>query len=258
MEHPPLPPKKRWKAKISPPKPPSNTVSPNVRNNWTLARARPSTESTVSKWPGKNRGWKQWALSHSPRPKRKSRKKGEPGTPDKFQVISKRNWEGQVKAWRRRLHDWDLKGDEEASSLFLEDGELPQWRLDDDQYYDQFGGLEQWEAYMTENMRRKLDNMNLKELATGGASVKPKSGLKKGPSPLSQSEDKENIHRQETVHGNTQNSSTSTSNHPKILPEHREAPSKSTTPATEAYCSQEVSRVQSPEEGEDQETAVEV
>ena len=30
-----------------------------------------------------------------------------PVTPDKYQEISKRNWEGQVKAWRRRLHAFD-------------------------------------------------------------------------------------------------------------------------------------------------------
>lgn len=108
---------------------------------------------------------------------RKQRKKTDPGTPDKFQLISKRNWEGQVKAWRRRLHEWDTpedveEGDDEkenggsvakketmASLLFKkagaadnarpvvaasndEDGEIPQWKLDDDRYFEQFGGHE--------------------------------------------------------------------------------------------------------------------
>jgi hypothetical protein len=36
---------------------------------------------------------------------RKSRRKNDPASPDKYQIISKRNWEGQLKAWRRRLHE---------------------------------------------------------------------------------------------------------------------------------------------------------
>lgn len=31
----------------------------------------------------------------------------DPRTPDKFQICSTRSWTGQVKSWRRRLHEWD-------------------------------------------------------------------------------------------------------------------------------------------------------
>lgn len=34
--------------------------------------------------------------------------KQDPVTPDKWQDVSKRNWEGQVKKWRRQLHAFDL------------------------------------------------------------------------------------------------------------------------------------------------------
>lgn len=35
------------------------------------------------------------------------RKKGMPQTPDKYQSCSKRSWDGQVRAWRRQLHQYD-------------------------------------------------------------------------------------------------------------------------------------------------------
>jgi len=35
------------------------------------------------------------------------RKKGDPKTPDKYQVCSKRSWDGQVRKWRRQLHQYD-------------------------------------------------------------------------------------------------------------------------------------------------------
>lgn len=30
-----------------------------------------------------------------------------PNTPDKYQRCSKRSWDGQVRKWRRELHEWD-------------------------------------------------------------------------------------------------------------------------------------------------------
>ena len=31
----------------------------------------------------------------------------DPKTPDKFQICSTRSWTGQVRCWRRKLHEWD-------------------------------------------------------------------------------------------------------------------------------------------------------
>ncbi|KAI3656885.1 hypothetical protein MP638_004241 [Amoeboaphelidium occidentale] len=53
---------------------------------------------------GKNTPEYQYYIYTVPK---EQRRKGDPQTPDKFQDISKRNWEGQVKAWRRRLHEFD-------------------------------------------------------------------------------------------------------------------------------------------------------
>jgi histone RNA hairpin-binding protein len=55
---------------------------------------------------------------------RKQRKKSvHPQTPDIKQVCSKRSWDGQVKKWRRRLHEFDppVSENEEAPQLFLTD-----------------------------------------------------------------------------------------------------------------------------------------
>jgi len=38
------------------------------------------------------------------------RKKGDPKTPNKYQVCSKRSWDGQVRKWRRQLHVYDPPG----------------------------------------------------------------------------------------------------------------------------------------------------
>jgi len=35
------------------------------------------------------------------------RKRGEPQTPNKYQVCSKRSWDGQIRKWRRLLHKYD-------------------------------------------------------------------------------------------------------------------------------------------------------
>jgi len=35
------------------------------------------------------------------------RKKGDPQTPNKYQVCSKRSWDGQIRKWRRMLHKFD-------------------------------------------------------------------------------------------------------------------------------------------------------
>lgn len=56
---------------------------------------------------------------------RKHRKKFvHPQTPDIKQVCSKRSWDGQVKKWRRRLHEFDppASENEEAPQLFSNNG----------------------------------------------------------------------------------------------------------------------------------------
>lgn len=56
---------------------------------------------------GKNTPEYQLYLAKVPKNKRQRHLHQHPVTPDKSQDISKRNWEGQVRAWRRRLHEWD-------------------------------------------------------------------------------------------------------------------------------------------------------
>eukprot|EP01098_Paradermamoeba_levis_P012607 TRINITY_DN5547_c0_g1_i1.p1 TRINITY_DN5547_c0_g1~~TRINITY_DN5547_c0_g1_i1.p1 ORF type:complete len:189 (+),score=77.36 TRINITY_DN5547_c0_g1_i1:207-773(+) len=38
---------------------------------------------------------------------REKRTKEHPSTPDKYQVCSKRSWDGQIRKWRRQLHTFD-------------------------------------------------------------------------------------------------------------------------------------------------------
>ena len=48
-----------------------------------------------------------------------SRRRGDPWTPNKHQVCSKRSWDGQVRKWRRALHKYDpegtVEGDEDVN-----------------------------------------------------------------------------------------------------------------------------------------------
>lgn len=47
---------------------------------------------------------------------RHARRREHPRTPDKFQVCSKRSWDGQVRKWRRLLHEWDPVGSTEVAA----------------------------------------------------------------------------------------------------------------------------------------------
>lgn len=38
---------------------------------------------------------------------RSKRKREDPKTPNKYQVCSKRSWDGQIRKWRRMLHFYD-------------------------------------------------------------------------------------------------------------------------------------------------------
>jgi len=53
-------------------------------------------------------------------PRKQRKKYVHPQTPDIKQVCSKRSWDGQVKKWRRRLHEFDppAKENEETPQLF--------------------------------------------------------------------------------------------------------------------------------------------
>jgi hypothetical protein len=83
---------------------------------------------------------------------RRERKRSDAVSPDKYQMISKRNWEGQVKAWRRLLHKWDPV---EPLVIDEEEGELPFWIYEDDEYYEKFGGLEAYESKRFKSFVRK-------------------------------------------------------------------------------------------------------
>jgi hypothetical protein len=48
---------------------------------------------------------------------RKNRKKTDPRTPDKQQKCSKRSWEGQMKKWRRLLHEHDTANDQKSTYI---------------------------------------------------------------------------------------------------------------------------------------------
>lgn len=50
---------------------------------------------------------------------RHCRKLGEPRTPDKFQICSTRSWCGQIKSWRRKLHEWDPPTEGQANLFSL-------------------------------------------------------------------------------------------------------------------------------------------
>lgn len=39
---------------------------------------------------------------------RSQRQQEHPRTPDRTQKLSKRRWDGLVRAWRRKLHEWDV------------------------------------------------------------------------------------------------------------------------------------------------------
>ncbi|GAB4822709.1 hypothetical protein N2152v2_009755 [Parachlorella kessleri] len=54
---------------------------------------------------GKNTLGYQRYRQQVPRDKRRARQ--DPGTPDVYQIASKRSFDGQVKKWRRMLHEWD-------------------------------------------------------------------------------------------------------------------------------------------------------
>ncbi|KAI8801262.1 hypothetical protein BJ742DRAFT_837886 [Cladochytrium replicatum] len=56
---------------------------------------------------------------------RNRRKKGDPQTPDKHMKCSKRCWDGLIRAWRRKLHQWDPPDGEEWEPR------SHQWRAED-------------------------------------------------------------------------------------------------------------------------------
>ena len=62
-------------------------------------------------------------------PKNK-RKIGDPKTPNKFQVCSKRSWDGQVRKWRRDLHAWDEVTPESSPDASIDDIDISSLSLD--------------------------------------------------------------------------------------------------------------------------------
>jgi hypothetical protein len=96
-------------------------------------------------------------------------------TPSKYQHISKRNWEGQMKAWRRRLHEFDppnVKHDGRDAYIAprdprvddkiveLEEGELAFWMEEDEAWYKRHGGRVKYEARMLKRMQEQLELEN--------------------------------------------------------------------------------------------------
>ena len=55
---------------------------------------------------------------------RELRSKSNPSTPDKCQKCSKRSWDGQIRKWRRGLHAWDPKVDENTPIITAKESDL--------------------------------------------------------------------------------------------------------------------------------------
>mmetsp|Transcript_3544 Transcript_3544/g.7368 ORF Transcript_3544/g.7368 Transcript_3544/m.7368 type:complete len:246 (-) Transcript_3544:182-919(-) len=59
-------------------------------------------------------------LAAVPKHKRKYKHPKHPVTPDVRQICSKRSWDGQVKKWRRGLHEWDPEAGAEDVRVDIE------------------------------------------------------------------------------------------------------------------------------------------
>lgn len=100
-------------AKVSPNKRQSPYKRPNPKENIDPSKLDPAKYETNTRVLqqrqkqidfGKNTlGYDRYVQTV---PKNK-RSKGEPRTPDKYKKMSKRCWDGIVKAWRRQLHSYD-------------------------------------------------------------------------------------------------------------------------------------------------------
>ena len=55
---------------------------------------------------------------------RHRRKRTHPRTPDKYEVMSKRSWDGRIKTWRKALHKWTPSAESQAAEVLGDDANL--------------------------------------------------------------------------------------------------------------------------------------
>lgn len=84
------------------------------------------------------------------------RQKGDPQTPKIHQVCSKRSWDGQIKKWRRLLHQYDPPADEEAE--FADEEFVPGYKGNSNRVEEDEAGLEKSsEAGLEDDETRKAE-----------------------------------------------------------------------------------------------------
>ena len=127
------PAKKRWRV-VDPPRPDVLSRSGGGRALSTVAAPMPQMTATKETNPrrlaqrqkqidfGKNTIGYDRYIAAVPKADRERMCDRHPGTPNKERVYSKRQWDGIVRQWRRRLHAWDADEGGAAPALFAPRG----------------------------------------------------------------------------------------------------------------------------------------